>query len=71
MEVKQKVADVDPGLDTMTLGSLENRVQHSRSRARGFIPQEEPILAANGLMPERPLADIVVDRQATIFGVPA
>ncbi len=69
IEAEQKVADVDPRLDAMTLGARKDCVQHGCSWARGFIAQEEPILAANGLMAKRPLADVVVDRQATIFGV--
>lgn len=70
MEAEQEVVDVSPGLDAMTLGSREDRVQHGRSRARSFMTQEEPIFAANGLMPERPFADIVIDGQTTIVGVP-
>ena len=42
IQAEQEVADVDPGLDAMTLGAREDRVQHGGSRTRGFAAQEEP-----------------------------
>ena len=69
MQAEQKVADVSPRLDAMTLRTGQDRVQHGRPRPRRFAAQEEPILSANGLVPKGPLAHVVVDRQTTIFGV--
>ncbi len=70
VEAEQKVVNVGPGLDAMTLGTCKDCVQHGCSWPRGFTSQEQSILAANGLMAKRPLADVVVDRQTPIFGVP-
>ena len=50
MEAEQKIADVSPWLDAMTLGTRQDRVQHGGSRSRRFAAQEEPILAANCLV---------------------
>src|SRR3990167_9118957 len=69
MQAEEKVAHVAPWLDPMTLCTGEDRVQHRRSRTRGLAPQEEPILSANGLVPKRSLAHVVVDRQTTVFRV--
>ncbi len=43
MEAEQKIADVSPRLDTMTLGPHQDRVQHGGSWPRRFPTQEEPI----------------------------
>jgi hypothetical protein len=71
IQAEQQVPDVGPRLDAMTLGARQDRVQHGGPGARGFMAQEEPIFTADRLMAKRPLADVVVDRQATIFGVAA
>ena len=69
MQAEQEIADVDPGLDTMTLGARQDRVQHGGSRPRGFAAQEEPILASEGLVTQCPLTDVIVDRQTAILRV--
>ncbi len=50
IQAEQKVADVDPGLDAMTLGAGENGEQNGGSRARLLAAKEQPILSANGLV---------------------
>ena len=70
MESEQQVADVGPGLDTMSLRAGQDRVQNGSSWTGRFMAQEEPILSADGLMTKRAFADVVVDCQTTIFGVP-
>jgi len=67
MEAEKKVAQIAPWFDSMTLRASQDRVQHGGSAARGFMAQKQPILAADRLMVKRPLADVVVDRQTTIF----
>ena len=47
----------------MTLRTCQDGVQHSCSRTGCFASQEEPILASDGLVPQRSLAHVVVDRQ--------
>ena len=69
LDAEEKVAHVGPGFDTMTLGPCKNRIQHGGSRSRRFTAQEEPVFSAHGLVAQRPLAYVVVDRQATVFGV--
>jgi hypothetical protein len=60
MEAEKQVADVRPRLNAMTLGARQDRIQHGGSWAGCFIAQEEPIPPAHGLVPQRPLTDVVV-----------
>ena len=62
MEAEKQVADIGPRLNAMPLGARQDRVQHGGSWAGCFIAQEQPILAAHGLVTKRSLADVVVDR---------
>ena len=69
MKAEKNVADVGPWLDTMTFCTCHDRIEYGRSWPRRLTAQEEPILTANGLVAKRPLTDVVVDRQTTVFGV--
>ena len=63
MQAEEKFAYIAPRLDPMTLRTGEDRTQHGRPRTRCFAAQEEPILSANGLVPKRSFAHVVVDGQ--------
>ena len=40
VEPQEKIADVSPGINAMTLGTGQDRVQHGGSWAGGFTAQE-------------------------------
>jgi len=63
MQAQEEFTQVGPGLDPVTLRPGENREQDGRAWSRLLAAQEQPILPANGLVPERSFAHIVVDRQ--------
>ena len=69
MEAEKQVADIDPWLNVMTLGAGQDRRQHGGSWAGCFVAEKEPVPSAHGLVPKRPLTDVVVDRQTTVVGV--
>ena len=60
MQSQEEFTQVDPGLDPVPLRPGENREQDGRPRPRLLAAQEQPILPANGLVPERSFAHVVV-----------
>src|SRR5271165_419415 len=50
-QLQDDVVEIGPRLDPVPLRSRYDRVDHRRSRTRLFTPQEQPILATNGLIP--------------------
>ena len=51
MQAQKEFAQVGPWLDAVTLCPCQDREQDGRARPRLLASQEQPILAANGLMP--------------------
>ena len=70
VQAEEKFSHVDPGFDAMAF-PCQDGAQHGRPWASGFAAQEEPVLPADRLVAKSSLADVVVDRQAAIFGVTA
>ena len=66
VQAEQQLAQVGPRLDPVTLGPGKDREQNGRPRPGLPASQEQPILAADRLMPERSFTDVVVDRQSTV-----
>ena len=69
VQAQEEFTQVGPRLDPMTLGAGEDREQDGRARPGLLAAQEQPILPANRLVPERSFTDVVVDRQPTVLGV--
>ena len=61
VQAQQQFAQIGPRFNPMTLGAREDREQDSRSWPGLLAAEEQPVLSTDGLMTERPLADVVVD----------
>jgi len=62
METQEDFTEVGPGLDPVTLGSGENGEQNGGAWTGLLAAKEQPVLSANGLMPQCSFAHVVVDR---------
>jgi hypothetical protein len=69
MQAEKKFAHIGPRFNAMALRTGQDRAEYSRPRPGIFTAQEEPVLSADGLVPQRPLAQVVVDGQAAVVRV--
>ena len=70
-ELKDHATQVRPRLEPMTLRPRDNRAQDGRTRARLVVPQEQPVLATDGLVSQPTLRHVVVNRQLAVLRVSA
>ena len=69
MLAEQQFAQVGPRFDSVALGAGQNREQDGRPRSGLTAPQEQPVFPPDRLVAECSFADVVVDRQPTVFSV--
>ncbi len=69
VQSQQDFAQVGPRFDPMSLCSSKDGVQNGGASARLFAAQKEPIFSANGLVPQRSFADVVVNGKPPVFGI--
>src|SRR5262245_227444 len=65
----QEVFQVGEWIDLMAPAAAHQAIQRRRSPAATVTPDEQVVLATDGLRTQTPLRDIVVDAQLAIAGV--
>jgi tetratricopeptide (TPR) repeat protein len=68
-QVIQDVSQIGPDIQFVSLGATDDRVDCRGPMARLLAADKQPVLSANGLMPHPSFTGVVVDRQASVFGV--
>src|SRR5690242_12521390 len=63
----EQVAQVGGGLELVELAAREQRDEGRVHLAAVVAPQEQPVLSSDGFAAQLALAEIVVDRQATVL----
>src|SRR5574337_1128438 len=70
-QLQDDAVEISPRLDPVPLRPSDDRVDRRGTRTRLLTPQEQPVLAADGLIAHPSLRDVVVDRQPAVLRVAA